>query len=64
MTQLIPKRRQIGKCYCSLYHPSQKMAQQEKRLSQAVSLAIEIDHCNTGGRIAELNMASDILLTS
>lgn len=35
-----------------------------ERLSQAGSLAIEIDHFNKGGRIVELNMASDIPLTS
>lgn len=40
------------------------MAQQEKRPSQAGSLAIEIDHFSTGGRTAELNMTSDIPSTS
>lgn len=35
-----------------------------KRPSQAGSLAIEIDHFDTGGRTAELNMASDSPSTS
>jgi hypothetical protein len=35
-----------------------------KRLSQAGSLAIEIDHFNKGSRITELYVASDTPLTS